>query len=140
MSAFVVIRGKRKKLGIIFRLTSREGGSFIVKRVISKLGRDLAVEYEVEGKVGDTFRLLVIKNTKPEAIAFVRNANKAIKLAKKSGRIAKKAGLITGAALVKVGKFGFRFLEKATRPTKRAKSKKKKQRRRKQKRRKQKRR
>ena len=136
MSAFVVIRGKRKKLGIVFRLTSPEGGSFIVKRVISKPGKELAVVYEVKRKVGNTFRLLTIKDTKPKAIAFMRKANQAIKLAKKSGRIAKKAGLITAAALVKVSKFGFRFLEKATRPKKKAKRKKKKKnRRRKQKRR-----
>ena len=135
MTKFAVFQGKKKKLGVIFKLRSPEGGFFIVERVSF-------FSYEIKRKIGNKFRIIGTRDSKPEAIAFARKANKAIKLARKAGRVAKKAGLITGAALVKVSKLGFRFLEKATRPKKKAKSKKKKrkQKRRKQKRRKQKRR
>ena len=121
MTEFVSFRGKRKKLGIIFRIKSPEAGSFVIKRIGF-------FSYEVRRKEGKTFRLLATKNSKQEAIDFARKAIKAIKLAKRAGRVAKKAGLITGAALVRAGKVGFRFLEEATRPKKRRAKKKKKKR------------
>ncbi len=124
MTEFAVFRGKKKKLGIIFRLRSPEGGSFIVKRVSF-------FSYEIKRKIGKTFKIIGTRDSKEEAIAFARSANKAIKLAKKAGAIAKKAGLITGSALVKAGKFGFRFLEKATRPSKKRPKKKTKKKRKK---------
>lgn len=119
MVRFVSFKGVKKKLGVISRIKSAEGGFFIIKRIGF-------FSYEVRRKIGKTFRLLATKNSKKDAIVFVRRTIKAIKLAKEAGRVAKKAGLITGAALVKASKLGFRFLEKATRPTKSRKKKTKK--------------
>ena len=107
MTKFVILRGKRLKLGII-----HTRGSFTVRRRIIPAPAVLGVELIVVQTISGERKTIGSVNTVDEGIRLINRTQKRQIFIRKTKKRAKKIG-------IKLGKGLFRLVEEATRPKKR---------------------
>lgn len=112
MTKFVILRGKRLKLGIIHTRSS-----FTVRRRITPAPQILAVELIVVQTIRGERKTIGSVNTVDEGIRLINRTQKRQIFIRKTKKRAKKIG-------IKLGKGLFRFVEEATRPSKKKKKRK----------------
>ena len=137
MARFVVLNKRKMKLGVIFRIKTKDVGCIIVVRRISPSSSVLAVDYAIKVIRNKKSFVVGIKKDKFDAKGLARKTRDQLRFAKKAKEEAIKIGIRAGQLAKRGGKLGLglairvgKAIEKQTRPGKRKKKSKKKRRKR----------